>query len=98
MTNSTSPLTLRDLTPDQLRQAKEAIAEAMTKQGISVAGVGVDWIAPAAEASSLGPCTSCGRPYSDCEEALDSGDYTTDANGNHDGLCCEDCQHNAEQR
>jgi hypothetical protein len=93
VTGSTPPLTLHDLTPDQLRQALPAIAEAMAEQGISVAGVGVGWIAPAAETGSLGRCTSCGRPYSDCEEALDSGDYTTDANGNHDGLCCEDCQH-----
>lgn len=48
---------------------------------------------PVPHPSGLGPCTTCGRPYGDCEQALDSGDYTTDANGNHDGLCCEDCQH-----
>lgn len=48
---------------------------------------------PQPHPSGLGPCTACGRPYGDCEQALDSGDYTTDANGNHYGLCCEDCQH-----
>jgi hypothetical protein len=47
---------------------------------------------------SLGRCVDCGAPYDRCEEALDSGEYTTDANGNHDGLCCEGCQHLAEQQ
>lgn len=47
---------------------------------------------------SLGRCVDCGAPYDRCEEALDAGDYTTDANGNQDGLCCEGCQHLAKQQ
>lgn len=45
------------------------------------------------EAAELGACTTCGTPFRDCEISEDEPDYTTDANGNHDGLCCEDCQH-----
>jgi hypothetical protein len=43
--------------------------------------------------SGLGPCTTCGTPYDACEVSADDPEYTTDANGNHDGLCCEDCMH-----
>lgn len=49
MSEQPSPLTLHDLTPEQLPQALEAVAEAMAEQGITgTVGVGVDWIAPAA--------------------------------------------------
>jgi hypothetical protein len=43
--------------------------------------------------SGLGPCTTCGTPYRACEISADDPEYATDANGNHDGLCCEDCIH-----
>lgn len=45
--------------------------------------------------SALGRCTSCGLPHQDCPISDPDAEWTTDANGNHDGLCCEDCQHNA---
>jgi hypothetical protein len=47
------------------------------------------------EPATLGRCTSCGLPYRDCPISEPDAEWTTDANGNHDGLCCEDCQHNA---
>jgi hypothetical protein len=45
--------------------------------------------------ADLGPCDTCGTPYRECEISADEPDYATDANGNHVGLCCEDCQHHA---
>ena len=43
----------------------------------------------------LGPCSTCGTPYRECEISADEPEYTTDANGNHEGLCCGDCGHHA---
>lgn len=43
--------------------------------------------------SDLGPCDTCGTPYEQCPVSDDDAQWTTDANGNHDGLCCEDCFH-----
>lgn len=48
--------------------------------------------------TSLGPCTACGTPYDECPISDDAAEWDTDANGNHDGLCCEDCQHLAQRR
>lgn len=44
---------------------------------------------------TLGPCTTCGTPFEACEISADEPEYATDANGNHEGLCCEDCEHHA---
>lgn len=41
----------------------------------------------------LSRCEGCGCPYDDCPISDDDAEWTTDANGNHDGLCCEDCWH-----
>lgn len=43
----------------------------------------------------LGRCLTCQTPYAECEISAEDPDYATDANGNHEGLCCEDCQHHA---
>lgn len=45
--------------------------------------------------AELGPCHDCGTPYRDCLLSDPDAEYVTDANGNHDGLCCEDCWHTA---
>lgn len=43
----------------------------------------------------MGPCDTCGEPYESCPVSDPDAHWTTDANGNHEGLCCEDCGHHA---
>lgn len=45
--------------------------------------------------SDLGLCTTCSTAYDECEISADEPEYATDANGNHEGLCCADCWHPA---
>jgi hypothetical protein len=54
--------------------------------------------APDTGGVTLGPCTTCGTPFEACEISADEPTYTVDANGNCDGLCCEDCEHHAVGR
>lgn len=51
----------------------------------------VEWAA-----SGLGPCSTCGTLYEECPISEDGTEWTTDANGNHNGLCCEDCWHSSQ--
>jgi hypothetical protein len=44
-------------------------------------------------AAFLGACTSCNTPYDECPITDDDAEWDTDENGNHTGLCCEDCEH-----
>lgn len=66
---------------------EQARVEALRAEG--------EFFASLRRAAAMGPCTTCGTPYDECEISADEPDYTTDANGNHEGLCCEDCGHPA---
>jgi hypothetical protein len=86
-----------DLTMEQIDDFGQLLATWLTEHGVRIAGVVIlpkgSKLAAINASDEIGPCETCGTPYSDCEISADTPDYTTDANGNHDGLCCEDCQH-----
>lgn len=90
------------LTPVQLEQYGEFLADWFDLHQMSVAGVlvlpqGSQVTAIAApDDSGLGRCTACGLPHQECPISEPDAEWTTDANGNHEGLCCEDCQHLTE--